>query len=247
MFGLASPYGMNLVASNAILGTTNLSWGYRASNTSDTADLYWGNATVDVGSVVAVNDVVGVAVDAAAHKIWYAINNTWIQSGDPANGLNPSHSVSNNNPGLVFTIFPALALYNATVTARFASGSLTYTPPTGFSAWDDVATVAQYQNGVLPCTVINTVLQSNLKSTYGKYKISGTVTELGVAGRYKVRLYSRTNGVMYAQTWSSATDGSYEFNYLPYLANGYYVIAFDEGDNPLNAAIADLVTPEPMP
>lgn len=80
----------------------------------------------------------------------------------------------------------------------------------------------------------------------GPYRVTGTVTELGVAGRYKVRLHHRKTGQLIKQTTSSAT-GAYTFSYLAYSQNGYYVIAFDHGNNPLNAAIADFVTPEPMP
>lgn len=80
----------------------------------------------------------------------------------------------------------------------------------------------------------------------GTSRIAGTVTEQGVAGSYRVRLYDRKSARCLRETWS-ASDGSYTFNYLAYRPNGYYVVAFDRGENPTNAAIADLVTPEPMP
>lgn len=80
----------------------------------------------------------------------------------------------------------------------------------------------------------------------GHYRITGTVTELGVAGRYRVRLFHRLTAACLGETWSAA-DGSYSFSALSHIPSGYFVIAFDHGDNPLNAAIADLVTPEPMP
>lgn len=84
--------------------------------------------------------------------------------------------------------------------------------------------------------------------TYGgRHRIVGTVTELGVAGRYKVRLFARNSGKIIYETLSTAADGSYSFNYIAAIPNGYFTIAFDHGDNPLNAAIADLITPEPMP
>lgn len=80
----------------------------------------------------------------------------------------------------------------------------------------------------------------------GGYRITGTVTELGVAGPYRVRLFDRQSARCLRETWSVA-DGSYSFDYIAYRANGYFAIAYDHGDNPLNAAIADLITPEPMP
>lgn len=80
----------------------------------------------------------------------------------------------------------------------------------------------------------------------GAYRITGTVTELGVVGRYRVRLFDRASARCLRETWSAA-DGSYSFNDIAYRANGYFAVAYDHGDSPLNAAIADLITPEPMP
>lgn len=80
----------------------------------------------------------------------------------------------------------------------------------------------------------------------GRFRITGTVTELSIAGAYRVRLYDRKTGTLLKETWSSA-NGAYTFSSIAAQDNGYFVIAFDHGDNPLNAAIADLITPEPMP
>lgn len=80
----------------------------------------------------------------------------------------------------------------------------------------------------------------------GQHRITGTVTELGAPGVYRVRLFNRLTAKCLRETWSSA-DGSYVFNHLANQPNGYFAIAFDHGASPLNAAIADLITPEPMP
>ncbi len=80
----------------------------------------------------------------------------------------------------------------------------------------------------------------------GAYRIVGTVDELGVTGAYRVRLFDRRSGRLIRETWSAA-DGSYSFPYIAYRYQGYFAVAFDHGDNPLNAAIADLITPELMP
>lgn len=80
----------------------------------------------------------------------------------------------------------------------------------------------------------------------GSHRITGTVTELGVPGSYKVRLFSRTNGLLLRQTLS-ASDGAYTFNYIANIPNGYFVVAHDHTEPLNNAAIADLITPEPMP
>lgn len=86
------------------------------------------------------------------------------------------------------------------------------------------------------------------KSIYydGNHRIVGKVSELGVFGTYKVRLFLRNQPICIRQVFSAA-NGDYAFNNIAYIPNGYMVIALDHGENPLNAAIADLITPEPMP
>lgn len=79
----------------------------------------------------------------------------------------------------------------------------------------------------------------------GAYQITGTVTELGAAGAYRVRLFDRYSARCIREVWSAA-DGAYSFPYIAYRPNGYFAIAYDHGANPLNAAISDLITPEAM-
>lgn len=71
---------------------------------------------------------------APSGKIWWGLNGTWQASGDPATGANPAYT------GLSGTFLPAVSLYRGTapknkVTAAFAAVDLTYSPPSGFSAW----------------------------------------------------------------------------------------------------------------
>lgn len=73
--------------------------------------------------------------------------------------------------------------------------------------------------------------------------VHGNVSRLGLNGAYKVRLYLRANGVLYGETRSDAA-GAYQFDLVP--NEPCYVIAFDHGDEPVNAAISDYITPEPM-
>lgn len=80
----------------------------------------------------------------------------------------------------------------------------------------------------------------------GFHRITGTVTELGAAGVYRVRLFDRRTAMCVRETWSAA-NGTYAFDHLENQPNGYFAIAHDHGASPLNAAIADLITPEPMP
>ncbi|MBK1719239.1 hypothetical protein [Thiocystis violacea] len=80
----------------------------------------------------------------------------------------------------------------------------------------------------------------------GHYRIIGAVDELGAVGPYRVRLFDRQSARCIRETWSDEA-GNYRFDWIAYREQGYFAIAYDHGDNPLNAAIADLITPEPMP
>jgi len=81
----------------------------------------------------------------------------------------------------------------------------------------------------------------------GSYRITGTVDELGVVGAYRVRLFDRVSGRCIRETWSN-TAGAYAFNNIAYRYQGYFVVAFDHGENASpQAGIVDLVTPDLMP
>ena len=86
------------------------------------------------GATYTAADVIGVAVDMDAGKIWFAKNNTWQASGNPAAGTSEAFS------GLSGTLFPAVSLYRNSVdpivTGRFKSSDFSYSPPAGFSPWE---------------------------------------------------------------------------------------------------------------
>ena len=72
-------------------------------------------------------DKIGIAVK--DNKIWFAVNNTWVLSGDPANGTNPASTLDNTS------YMAMLGCYGSTtVSANFGQRSFDYTPPTGFLA-----------------------------------------------------------------------------------------------------------------
>lgn len=85
------------------------------------------------GDTYTAGDVISVALDLDNGKIWFAKNNVWQASGDPAAGTNEAFS------GISGTFFPMHSPFSYTgatfdtATARFADGDVTYTPPSGFS------------------------------------------------------------------------------------------------------------------
>jgi len=82
-------------------------------------------------------DIIGVALDLDSGKVWFAKNNSWQDSGDPANGTGEAYS------GISGSIFPMSQCKGKPGGAGDSqtiipdSGSQTYSPPSGFTAWDD--------------------------------------------------------------------------------------------------------------
>ena len=89
---------------------------------------------------------------------------------------------------------------------------------------------------------IDCLWNNNHVNYSGNYMISGTVDKLGVPGNYNVYLFSKNMHLL--RGILSNSDGTYEFKWISNITNGYFIIAFDRNAPLLNAAIADLVTPE---
>lgn len=113
------------------VGSDANGWGYYA----DTGQKYTNNVVASFGASYVNGDVLGIALDMTAGKVWFAKNNTWQASGNPAAGTGEAFS------GIAGTIFPMASLYNGnratdSATGRFKTSAFSYTPPAGFSAWE---------------------------------------------------------------------------------------------------------------
>jgi hypothetical protein len=103
-------------------------WGYF----QDTGTKYTSGSAAAYGSGYGTNDVIGVAFKNG--KLWFAKNNTWQNSGDPAADTGEAFS------GITGTISPmacvaTISSGNQAITARFKSSDFTYSPPSGFDPW----------------------------------------------------------------------------------------------------------------
>lgn len=110
----------------------------------DTAEGYGWNSNGDFyngGSKAATafqtGDVIGIAVDMDAGKIWFAQDNVWESGGDPGAGTGEIYS------GLSGIFYAMFAGYGSGCqgTGRFVEGDYTYSPPSGFSAYESNVTV----------------------------------------------------------------------------------------------------------
>jgi hypothetical protein len=138
------------------------SWGcYLATGQTSNA----GTNGYSLGAFI-VNHILGVAIDMDNQKIYFAKNNVWGNSGDPATGTNPAFS------NLVGTIAPAFAQY-ASGDFNFGQRPFAYTAPSGFKA---LCT----QN--LPTPTIGATTATQAGKFFNAVTYTGTGSSLGVSG-----------------------------------------------------------------
>lgn len=124
-------YAMVGIANSSALtsnyfGSDSNGWSYFGSG----GRFYLNATNIAYGNSFTTGDVIGVALDMNAGKIWFSKNNTWQASGDPVAGTNPATT------GLSGTLYPGIGLYANTesITANFGASAFTYTPPSGFAS-----------------------------------------------------------------------------------------------------------------
>jgi hypothetical protein len=113
---------------NAFIGSTSGSWGYYNSG----AEIYNNNANTAYGSQWLANAIIGVAFDADNGKLWFSINGTYPNSGNPAAGTNAGASSIPSS-----TYFPAFSMLGSnqgTFDLNFGQRPFAYTAPSGFKA-----------------------------------------------------------------------------------------------------------------
>lgn len=115
------------VATNVQPGSSPNGYGYNGIN----GFLYNNNVGAGFGATFDVGDVIGVAFDASTGKLWFAKNNTWQASGNPAAGTSPAATVAAG------TWYPTVGMADqgGVASVRFDAADQTYSPPAGFSAF----------------------------------------------------------------------------------------------------------------
>ena len=93
--------------------------------------VYTNGASSSYGVTYSTNDILMIALDIDAGKIWYGKNGTWMASGSPSTGANPSQTFTANQ-----LMSPAVASGSGTFAYVLNCGQrpFTYTPPSGFVA-----------------------------------------------------------------------------------------------------------------
>jgi hypothetical protein len=94
----------------------------------------WNNnsGTAVSPNTLAANDIIMVALDCDANKVWFGKNGTWFDSGNPATGANAAYS---NVDCAKYDIVACQATHtNVTNKVNFGQRAFSYTPPSGFKS-----------------------------------------------------------------------------------------------------------------
>jgi hypothetical protein len=111
----------------------NISFGYNGcySTNGGVNNTTGGSATTF--ATYTTNDVIGIAVDVTAGKVWFSKNGTFLGSGDPVAGTNPAFTFTGGTESA-----PTFCLDNSAGTSgsacNFGQRPFTYTPPSGYVA-----------------------------------------------------------------------------------------------------------------
>lgn len=143
--GLIAPIGSDWDGSSTTMRNQLNAYMYRndglirVGNGSSNITLY-----NDSAGTFGVGDTVGIAFDADSGKLWISINGSWINGAtneDVAAGLNP---LLNNIPAGTYVPYATghatTSAYDHTITFNFGTGGFSYTPPTGFTDYNQADT-----------------------------------------------------------------------------------------------------------
>ena len=109
------------------LGSTANSWAYLADGRT-----YHNNSAPSYGVSSAPGDLLMMALDIDAGKLWYGKNGTWMGSGNPGAGSNPSQTFTAGQK-MSFSAQSG-APTTQVINANFGSKAWTYNAPSGFKA-----------------------------------------------------------------------------------------------------------------
>jgi hypothetical protein len=93
--------------------------------------LFNNNSTTSYGVSVGTSDILMMALDLDAGKLWYGKNGTWMASGVPSTGTNPSQTFTANQ-AMSFGVSEGGG--TSSFTTNFGQRAFAYTAPSGFKA-----------------------------------------------------------------------------------------------------------------
>jgi hypothetical protein len=184
------------------LGRSLSSWCYQAYYSS-TKGFKYHSTYGTYGTPINNGGVFQCAVDSAGGKIWFGGDGVWFEGGNPETGDNPTYD---DVFGPVYPAWGGYQLVNNT-TARFALEAFSYAPPTGFSAWNDIA-INITSTAVLGASARLVDLDG------GALSVIEPVTRMNSPVSRRVRLCDQISGRVVREQWSDPVTGLVTFTDL---------------------------------
>jgi hypothetical protein len=113
--------------STSAMGVSSDTYAY-LSSTGNTRN---SNISIAYGDTYTTNDVIGVAFDGPAGKMWFSKNGTWQNSGDPAAGTNQAFQLMTASD-ICIAVANGTSGSTTTYVVNFGQRDFAYDPPSGF-------------------------------------------------------------------------------------------------------------------
>ena len=206
------------------------SWAYRTDNGSTFHDQV---TTSSYGSSLGNGDILMMAWDVDAGKIWWGKNGTWFSSGNPASGTNPAYTDSDISSGEFLDVACGHPGTNASITMNAGQRAFGYTPPSGFKTLctanlpaPDIADGSDYFNTSLwtgtgsPVGITGVGFQPDLVWVKARSRTADHKLQDSVRGSYRYLQSNLQNG----ENTNSANDWFRSFD-----SDGFTVAQYTTG------------------
>lgn len=204
------------------------------------------NGTSSYGTAFTGGDVISVAVDMDAGKIWFAKNGTWQASGNPASGTNAAFT------NVTGTVIPAIGLGgsntgNVSWDMNFGQRPFAYTAPSGFKALcttnlptpaigatsttraDDYFNTVLYTGTGSQQTVTGVGFQPDFTWVKSRNNVTNHIVQDAVRGATKILIPNATNSELTGTQWFNgfASDGFIVGSDAASNQSGYTYVAWN--------------------
>jgi hypothetical protein len=197
--------------------------------------------TSGFGSTWSTGDVLMIAFDASAGKVWFGRNGTWIASGNPAAGTNEAFG---SIPSGTYFHVGGINGSADNMAANFGQRGFAYTPPSGFVALNTFN---------LPTPTIGATASTQANRYMDISLYTGNASALTVSGlnfspdlvwikprvaAFQHQWYDQVRGALKRIGSSSANAENTETETLKTFTSNGFTLGNDVGTNPASAVVA---------
>lgn len=161
---------------------------------------YIQGSLTSLGAAYGVNDVVMVAVDVTAGKVWFGKNGTWFASGNPAAGT--GEHATGATGGMFAGASTGPSGSQGKLTVRLVAADQTYSAPSGFTAWGEAST------GPTSISALAAQTLASITQTATAQVPSGLVASQTLAGVVQAATAKAVASLVGAQTLATVTQAA---------------------------------------